>query len=224
MSYDWHFEDGGHQKHTNWDIFSFAMIALYANGSWTKDRLETELTQLAVTKNNLPGGFKANTAGTELPKNPKMHTILTVMQLPKEEVEGLRGFVIPDKEGDENEAEAWIAKLEFVNNPSEKEKKEYYKALQENDGLIQFSILCAKKSTYLLEEATGPLAPIFVNFMKNDGMIVTPLMAAFLADLFLKRTPEAIHSMAHETGLYPDQSVVRGLMYSAFKGTSFTVR
>ena len=224
MSYDWHFEDGNHQKHTNWDIFSFAMLILYANGSWTKDRLETELTQLAVTKNNLPGGFKANTDGIELPKNPKTHTILTVMQLPKDEIEALRGFVIPDKEGDEDETEAWVAKLEFVNNPSEKEKEEYYKALQENDALIQLSILCAKKSTYLLEEATGPLGPIFTKFMKNDGEVITPLMAAFLVELFLKRTPKAIHSMAKETGLFPDESVLTGLIYSAFRGKSFAVR
>ena len=97
MSYDWHFEDGNHQKHTNWDIFSFAMIVLYANGSWTKARLETELTQLAVTKNNLPGGFSVNTDDVKLPEKRKVHTILTLMRLPKDAVASFEGFFIPDK-------------------------------------------------------------------------------------------------------------------------------
>ena len=50
MSFDFHFDDGRHEKHSNWTMWSFAMLLLRYYNVWSQDQLEAEMMQLAMKK------------------------------------------------------------------------------------------------------------------------------------------------------------------------------
>ena len=50
MTFDFHFDKGRHEKHSNWTMWSFAMLMLRNYGVWSADQLEAELMQLAMKK------------------------------------------------------------------------------------------------------------------------------------------------------------------------------
>ena len=52
MSFDFHFDDGRHEKHSNWTMWSFAMLLLRYYNVWSQDQLEAEMMQLAMKKHH----------------------------------------------------------------------------------------------------------------------------------------------------------------------------
>lgn len=239
MSYDLHFEDGKHIKFTNWEIIPFGMLLLYACGSWNKRKVASELTQYAVTRNTMPGDMKANRQTKEdieavekARKNLKIHSVVTVRKVAKEDLASAvkKGIVLVDDEFDENEAEAWIAEISFRNKPTKAALEEYKQALKDGkDAVIQFAIMSAKKSDYLIEEAPKDLFDIFRKFFKNDGETINPLEAMALLEVYVNHKPKGkkekmeVHELAEELDLQPPVALLRVLQYTIASGTCFQV-
>jgi len=229
MTFDWHFECGNSTKHNNWSMHSFAMLLLHADGTWSKDRLEEELTSLATTRNTILSKKIVQTkegdvgvVSEEPVKGEPLNLIINVRRVPKDELNEIRSMFIPDEE-DTDEAEAWIAEVGFREKPTEEQLKRT-EAMLEKDGreAIMQAIQHAKKGHYLVEESKGNLSDLLSKLLSCNGLTINPLESMYLIDLFMT-IPNDVHSMAAEFVTKDMLAIAQALGYSVASGNSFQI-
>ena len=210
-------------------MHSFAMLLLHADGAWSRDRLEDELTSLATDRNTVLSKKFVHTkegdvgvVGEKPIKGEPTILVINVKRVPKDELKEIRSMFIPDEE-DSDEAEAWIAEVGFKEKPTEEQLKRT-EAMLENEGreAIMQAIQHAKKGHYLVEESKGNLNELFSKLLSCAGLTVNPIESMYLLDLFMA-IPDDVHSMAAELVARDMLAVAKALGYSVASGNSFKI-
>ena len=210
-------------------MHSFAMLLLHADGAWSRDRLEDELTSLATTRNTIlskkfvqTGKGDVGLVSDELLKKEPLNLVISVRKIPREELNEVRSMFIPDEE-DTDGAEAWIAEVGFREIPTEEQLKRTETMLN-NEGkeAIMQAIQQAKKGNYLVEESKGNLNDLLSKILSCDGLTVNPIESMYLLDLFMT-IPDDVHTMAAELVTKDMLAIAQALGYSVASGNSFTI-
>ena len=219
MSYDLHFECGRKEKHNNWVMHTFTMMLFYELGIWNKDQLEIELTKSSMAMNDAIKPKKIE--GVDDDDKEIVSAIISVEKVPIELIDKIKGHVFRDEEDDDTEsAEAWIAKVSFGDNASEKRIEQF---MENSEQTILHAIKQAKRTDYFIEECKEtPYGALFTRLLKNDGETIEALEAGFLLTKFMS-TKDAIHKMASEYMPVNIPSLVGHLGYSLGSGYSFRV-
>ncbi len=225
MTFDWHFECGNSTKHNNWAMHSFAMLLLHANGTWSKKRLEEELTALAVNRNAVLTNGETNKEADGKIKNKSAgpNLIVTVRKVPKDELDTLTDIFFQDTEPSE-EAEAWVAEVGFRSKPTPEQLKDTEKMLEGEGGkdAIMHAINQAKRGDYLKKESKGNLNILLTKLLSCDGETINPIESMYIIDLFMKIS-DSVHKMAAELVTNDMLLVAKSFGYSAASGNSFQV-
>jgi hypothetical protein len=189
MSFDLHWQNGRHNKHSNWTMWATSMLFANSLGLWSIETLEAELLNLSLRKTETQDAMETKTgptADSELEQKIKkvmkdMTIVITVHPLGVED-------------GDDVTIEAYAAKVELRNYAGSKtiSFNELPKEIQNHFGPTiernsRFAIESTKLTNRLLkvlEKAKLPVADdLFSRLLNNDGSTIHPNEALFMLSL-----------------------------------------
>jgi len=247
MTFDFHFDDGRHEKHSNWTMWSFAMLMLRHYGVWSEDQLEAELMQLAMKKisqGQINGSHDAKRRVGEDGKDNVMAQKETASNAKRIE-KYMKGKTITisveqigESEDEDSIVESYAARIDLrtLDNSWIIPLNKAPKFIQEHlaDTTVQ-AVKTAIESNKLTKRLVGLLRDVkipvdndlFERLISNDGMIVKHTEAMYLMDVSMQGlkailTEEVVESL---NMLQSDfVSMIGHFAYSAGSGENIQIR
>ena len=200
MTFDFHFDDGRHEKHSNWTMWSFAMLMIRHYGVWSEDQLEAELTQLAMKKTS-QGQQILNLEKVQVGedgedgavrKDASASTAKRIEKYMRGKTITISVEQIGEAEEDGKRMEAYGARIELrnLNNTWTIPLSEAPKYIQDHfsetkgqavEWAIESTKLTKRLVDLLMEVKTPMKDDLFVRLLSNDGLKISPVEAQYLA-------------------------------------------
>ena len=188
MSFDFHFDDGRHEKHSNWTMWSFAMLLLRYYNVWSQDQLEAEMMQLAMKKTSQGKLVPGKRTATQNVDSKTMKKIDSYMRR-----RSLTVTVEPlgEEEDEASIVEAYAAKVDLRNDSNTwriplteapKFIQDYFKdTAEESMRLAVESTKLTKRLLDLLMKVRTPMEDdLFLRLLSNDGLKISPSESNYL--------------------------------------------
>jgi len=205
MTFDFHFDDGRHEKHSNWTMWSIAMLLLRHYNIWSDDQLEAELMQLAMRKTS-QGQVTASrkekvTVGEDgedgsVKKGASASTAKKIERYMKGKTLTISVEQIGEAEDEDSIVEAYAAKIEIRNLknswkvPLHEAPKFVQKHFSETaEEAVKWAVESTKLTKRLVEALSDAETPmkedLFVRLISNDGNVITPNESTYLMSIFM---------------------------------------